>query len=73
MHELRQCQPPCIVVTDLSFDYVRFVVTEAQVEGSTIPKAVAMETSVGGVESVMPVAGMPEGVALGPEALVAPR
>jgi hypothetical protein len=48
-------------------------VTEAQVEGSTIPKAVAMETIVGGVKSVMPVAGMPEGVALGPEALVAPR
>jgi hypothetical protein len=50
-----------------------FVVTEAQVEGSTIPEAVAMETAVGEVESVVSVAGVPEGAAPGLEALVAPE
>jgi hypothetical protein len=32
-----------------------------------------METAVGEVESVVPVAGVPEGAAPGPEALVAPE
>jgi hypothetical protein len=44
----------------LDSDFVRFVVIEAQVEGSTIPEAVAMETAAREVESVVPVAGVPE-------------
>jgi hypothetical protein len=52
---------------------VCFVVAEAQVEGSTIPEVVAVETTTGGVEGVVPVAGVPEGAAPGPEASVAPE
>jgi hypothetical protein len=48
-----------------------FVVTDAQVEGSTIPEAVAMETDAGGVESAVPVAGVPEGATPDPEAPIA--
>jgi hypothetical protein len=58
---------------DLSSDYVCFVVTEAQVEGSTIPEDIGTETTAGGVERVVTVAGVPEEVAPGPEALVAPN
>jgi hypothetical protein len=47
--------------------------TEAQVEGSTIPEAVAMETAARGVESVAPVAEVPKGAAPGPGAPVAPE
>jgi hypothetical protein len=49
------------------------VVTEAQVEGSTILEAVAMETVEGGVGDAVPVAEVPEGAALSPEAPAAPE
>jgi Ni,Fe-hydrogenase III small subunit len=49
------------------------VVIEAQVEGSTIPETVAMETVAGGVESVIPVDEVPEGAAPCPESPVAPE
>jgi hypothetical protein len=62
-----------MVVVDLDSDLVCFVVTEAQVEGSTIPEAVAMEAAAVEVENVVPVAGVPEGAAPGPEAPVAPE
>jgi hypothetical protein len=52
---------------------VCFVVTEAQVEGSTIPEAVAMETAAGEVESAVPVAEVPEGAAPGSGAPEAPE
>jgi hypothetical protein len=52
---------------------VCFVVTEAQVEGATIPEAVAMETATGEVEVAVPVAGVQEGEAPDPEAPVAPE
>jgi hypothetical protein len=50
---------------------VFFVVAEEQVEGSMIPEAIAIETAAGEVENVVPIAGVPEGVAPGPEARVA--
>jgi hypothetical protein len=49
---------------------VCFVVIEAQVEGSTIPEVVDMETTAGEVESAVPVACVSEGVAPGPGALI---
>jgi hypothetical protein len=52
---------------------VCFVVTEAQVKGATIPEAIAMETAEGGVGDAVPVARVPEGAALGPEAPAAPE
>jgi hypothetical protein len=61
------------VVIDLNSDYACFVVTEAQVEGSTIPEAMAMGATAGEVESVVPIAGVSEGAAPGPEAPVAPE
>jgi hypothetical protein len=54
-------------------DYVCFVLTETQVEGSTIPEAVAMETAARGVGSAAPVAEVPEGAAPGVETQVAPE
>jgi hypothetical protein len=51
---------------------VYFVVTETQVEGSTIPEVVAVETIVGEVESVVPLDEAPEGAAPDLEAPIAP-
>jgi hypothetical protein len=45
---------------------VCFVVTEAQVEGTTIPEAVA-------IEGVMPEANVLGGAAFGPEVPIAPE
>jgi hypothetical protein len=56
------------VVVDLDSDFVCFVVTEAQVEGYTILEAIAMETAAGEVESAVPAAGVPVGVAPNPGA-----
>jgi hypothetical protein len=50
---------------------VYFVVAETRVEGSTIPETVVVETVAGEVEGFVPVAGLPEGAAPGPEAPMA--
>jgi hypothetical protein len=49
------------------------VLTEAQVEGSRILEAVAMETAARGVGSTAPVAEVPEGSAPGTKTQVAPE
>jgi hypothetical protein len=53
------CTVPVLVLVVMHSDYVCFVVTEAQVEGSTIPEAVAMETATGWVGSTVAVGEVP--------------
>jgi hypothetical protein len=67
------CTTLVLVLVDARSDYVCFLVTEAQVEGSTIPEVVAVETAAGGVGSTAPVAEVLEGAALGPGTQLAPE